>query len=381
MADSPSSSSIETADRAPPLDRPMARLWLAVLASPLAWMLDLLLRYGLIRTANRFDVVWPLFAVTLLSLSVATAGGLYCWKRRPRGRRPPPSEDSSGTLALWGLGLYAFFLLLILGQAYPALRLRPREIALASASAAALAETPPVLRVCADPNNLPFSNQRQEGFENRLAELVAREMHARLEYTWWAQRRGFFRNTLQAHRCDVVMGVPTGLEAVAATRPYYRGRYVFVTRAAERRAVRSFDDPRLRRLRIGVPLVGDDGANPPPVHALARRGLVDNVVGFSVLGDYATDSPPLQILTAVADGRIDLAVVWGPLAGYSVRRRGAPLRITPVQESGGDQPMAFDVSVGVRRGDRALAGALDGILQRRRDTIRKILDGYGVTAL
>jgi mxaJ protein len=348
----------------------LLRLWVAVLASPAAWMIDLGLRYALIRTANRHDLIWPMFAVTALTLTIASAGGLYCWSRGPRRRRPG-EEDSEGTLALWGLGFWAFFALLILGQTYPALWLRPTEIARAAPRPAT------VLRVCADPNNLPFSNQRQEGFENRIAELLAQEMGAGLQYTWWAQRRGFFRETLEARRCDVVMGVPSVMDAVAVTRPYYRGRYVFVTRSG-RPPVRSFDDPGLARLRIGVPLVGDDGANPPPVHALARRGLVDNVIGFSVYGDYASDSPPLQILGALSEGTIDLAVVWGPLAGYAVRRQGAAFRVSPAQPAG-ELPLAFDVSVGVRRGDRALAETIDQLLQRRRDAIRKVLDDYGVS--
>ena len=173
-----------------------------------------------------------------------------------------------------------------------------------------------VLRVCADPNNLPFSNEREEGFENRLAELLARELGAeRVEYTWWAQRRGFFRNTLNAGLCDVVMGVPSSVELAATTRPYYRSTYVFVTRADRGLDIRSLDDEALRRVRVGVSIIGDDYANAPPAHALAQRGIVGNVVGFSVYGDYAQPNPPARIVEAVAAGDVDVAVVWGPLAG------------------------------------------------------------------
>jgi mxaJ protein len=148
------------------------------------------------------------------------------------------------------------------------------------------------LRVCADPNNLPYSNDRREGFENRLAELVARDLgRDGVHYTWWAQRRGFLRNTLNVAACDVVMGIPSSADAVLTTRPYYQSSYAFVSRADRHLALASLDDPQLRRMRIGVQLVGDDGANSPPAHALSRRGIIRNVVGFSVYGDYAQGSP------------------------------------------------------------------------------------------
>ena len=138
-----------------------------------------------------------------------------------------------------------------------------------------------VLRVCADPNNLPFSNRRLEGFENRLAEMVARDLHATVQYTWWPQHRGFIRNTLKAGTCDVLMGLPSSVELAWTTRPYYRSTYVFVSRRDRGLAVRSFDDPALRRLRIGVQMIGDDGTNSPPAHALANLGIANNVPGYS----------------------------------------------------------------------------------------------------
>jgi mxaJ protein len=236
------------------------------------------------------------------------------------------------------------------------------------------------LRVCADPNNLPFSNARGEGFENRIAELMARDRGAALAYTWWAQRRGFFRSTLGAGQCDVVMGVPTSFERVLATRPYYRSTYVFVSRGDREPRVRSFDDPILRRLRVGVQIIGADYANAPPAHALSRRGIVTNVVGFDVYGDYRQDSPPARIVAAVADGDVDVAVVWGPLAGFYARRQPVPLEITPVSPAsdGSSLPFVFDISVGVRRGDVALRDELDGVLRRRGAEIDAILAQYGV---
>src|SRR4051812_7677072 len=137
-----------------------------------------------------------------------------------------------------------------------------------------------VLRVCSDPNNLPYSNEKQEGFENRIAELVARELNAELRYTWWAQRRGYIRNTIRAGLCDVYIGMPTGLDMLLLTRPYYRSTYAFVTRRAGPH-IASFDDPRLKRLRVGVQIIGDDYANAPPADALAHRGIVKNVRGYS----------------------------------------------------------------------------------------------------
>jgi quinoprotein dehydrogenase-associated probable ABC transporter substrate-binding protein len=243
--------------------------------------------------------------------------------------------------------------------------------------------TPParrVLRVCADPNNLPFSNAKGEGFENKLAALLAREMGATLEYTWWAQRRGFFRNTINAGACDLVPGVPARLEMVLATRPYYRSSYVFVQRRDARRRITSLDDPALRQLKVGVQFVGDDYANTPPAHALAARGIVRNVVGFSVYGDYSQPNPPARIIDAVADGTVDVALVWGPLAGYFARRARVPMTVVPItpQVDARSLPLAFDVSMGVRRGDAALRDEVDAVLRRRHDAVTAILDEYGV---
>ena len=236
------------------------------------------------------------------------------------------------------------------------------------------------LRVCADPNNLPFSNRRGEGFENALAALLARDLGATVRYTWWAERRGFFRNTLKAGLCDVVMGVPTSFEMALPTRPYYRSTYVFLTRRDGGPAVRSFDDPVLRRVRVGVQLLGKDGANTPPAHALSRRGVVGNVRGYTVYGDYRQDSPPARIVDAVARGEVDVAVVWGPLAGYYARRQKVPLTLVPVspQIDLPFLPFVYDIAIGVRRGEKALRDEIDRVLERRRPEIDAILDRYGV---
>lgn len=234
------------------------------------------------------------------------------------------------------------------------------------------------LRVCADPNNLPFSNAHGEGFENRLAQLLARDLRQTLHYQWWPQRRGFLRHTLDAGRCDVVMGVPSGMERLATTSPYYRSTYVFVTRRARQLRLQSLDDPRLRRLRIGVPLIGDDGANAPPAHALARRGIVANVVGYSVLGDYRQPNPLSALVDAVARGDVDVATVWGPVAGYFASRASTPLEIRPIAPDvrPGQLPVTFAISMGVRRDDRGRLDALNGFLQRRKAEIDALLASY-----
>jgi len=236
------------------------------------------------------------------------------------------------------------------------------------------------LRVCADPNNLPFSNQRREGFENRLAELIAEELGAKVQYTWWPQRRGFIRNTLSARKCDVIMGITPGVDRVLATKPYYRSTYVFAFRKDRGLTIRSLDDPALRKLRIGVQLVGDDYANTPPVHALSRRGIVGNLVGFSVFGDYSQPNPPARIIDAVVAGQVDLALAWGPLAGYFAKRSGVALEVIPISPAV-DPPslhFEFDISLAVRPGDQALKQELEGVLERKQQEIGRTLAEYGV---
>jgi mxaJ protein len=236
------------------------------------------------------------------------------------------------------------------------------------------------LRVCADPNNLPFSNSRREGFENKLADIVARDMNANVSYTWWAQRRGFIRNTLNARECDVVMGVPSSFELALATVPYYRSTYVFVTRKDRDLDIRSFDDPRLRTLRIGVHLAGDDGANTPPVHALSSRQIVGNLRGYMLAGDYAKPNPPARLIEAVSAGDVDVAVAWGPLAGYFAKLSDVELRLQPVSPAVDLPflPQVYDISLGVRRDDKALKAELDSVLYRKREDIATLLAEYGV---
>jgi quinoprotein dehydrogenase-associated probable ABC transporter substrate-binding protein len=230
-----------------------------------------------------------------------------------------------------------------------------------------------VFRVCADPNNLPFSNERGEGFENRLAEMIARDLNAKLEYTWWQERRGYVRNTLNADQCDAIFGIPAGVDSALLTKPYYQSTYVFVSRKDRGPAISSLFDQRLQHLRIGVHLTGDDYA--PPVHALADRGIATNLVGYSMFGAYGEQNPPARLIEAVAHGDVDIAIAWGPFAGYF----GRDLRVIPVQPpAAGPVPFTYEMSMAVRKGNDELKNELDAVLARRCRAIRALLVEYNV---
>ena len=235
-------------------------------------------------------------------------------------------------------------------------------------------------RVCADPNNLPFSARDGSGFENKIAELIAADLGTEASYAWRPQRRAFIRNTIKAGACDAIMGVPASLEMLATTRPYYRSTYVFVYRSDRGYGtLSSIRDPRLKHLSVGVQLIGDDGYNTPPAHALSEQGIIANLVGYTVYGDYREPNPPARIVDAVANGTVDIAAVWGPLAGYFARRAPVPLTVTPITDTADFKPLRFqyDIAVGVRKGD-PLKGRIDDVLARRRDDIARLLDEYGV---
>ncbi len=253
----------------------------------------------------------------------------------------------------------------------------------AAAWATETAEATKPFRVCADPNNLPFSNQRQEGFENRIAEVLARGLGQTVAYTWWPQRRGFLRSTLNAGRCDVVMGLPADIGMVLTTQPYYRSIYAFVYPADAPYDLSSFDDPILKELKVGVHLIGDDYTNSPPAHALSKRGIVDNVVGYSVFGNYADPNPPGKIIEAVANREIDAAIVWGPIGGYFAQQQATSLRVVPVasQDESPSLLLAYDIALGVRKSDEALKNTLNGLLTQHAEEIRQILVDYGVPGI
>jgi mxaJ protein len=234
------------------------------------------------------------------------------------------------------------------------------------------------LRVCADPNNLPYSNAAGEGFENKIVVLVADYLHRPLEFVWRAERRGFVREGLNAGECDLVAAIASGASMALTTRPYYRSTYVFVSKPGEP-PVSSLDDPSLRMRKVGVQLIGDDGMNSPPAHALAERGIVENVRGFMVYGDYRDDHPLSEIVHAVATGEVDVAAVWGPVAGYFARKEKPPLAVTPIAGNAEARlPMTFDISMGVRRTDRELKAQVESALSSLAPQIKMILASYGV---
>lgn len=253
-------------------------------------------------------------------------------------------------------------------------------LAVVTVGAAGRAHAKEPLRVCADPNNLPFSNDKGAGFENRIATLLARDMGTTVEFSWRPQMRGFVRKGLKAGACDVYMGVPASFGPLLTTAPYYRSTYVMVYRAGGPVHVRSLDDRALRTLKVGVHMIGDDYQNTPPAQALAARGMIDNVRGFPIVDDYSKPNPQARILEALERGEIDVAIVWGPFAGYFAKLAPSPLTIVPLAPSTdrSGQRFAFDIAMGLRRTDTSLARTLDTLLVRERPAIHKILSDYGV---
>ena len=262
---------------------------------------------------------------------------------------------------------------------WSAARAMPVAPAVAAVADDGLAQ-PGVLRVAADPNDLPFSNEQGEGFENKIAELAAKDLGVKVEYQWRAQRRGFVRETLKAGTADVMMGVPTSADMTLPTIPYYRSSYAIVYRKVGP-VVTSLDDPALKRVKVGIPLTGDSGT--PASYALAKRGIVENLVGYSVYGDYAQANPTSRIIEAVANKDVDVAVVWGPLAGYFASRQKETLVVAAITQDSAsvEVPFAFNISMGVRRGNKELKNRLDQVITRRRADIERILDSYGVPRL
>jgi mxaJ protein len=231
------------------------------------------------------------------------------------------------------------------------------------------------LRVCAEPDNLPYSHEDGSGFENRLARLLAAELGRELVMAWQPQRRGFVRKTVGAGLCDAWMGVPSGFERMLTTRPYYRSSFFFIFKSSS--PLVSFEDPRLKSLRIGVQLPGDDLAATPPGHALALRGA-RNVAGYTVYGERPAAA---RIVDAIARGELDAGLVWGPQAGYFARGQGLALHPAAAPEELRKIPFEYSISVGVKRGERGLRDALEAALERRRGEIGALLDEYAVPRL
>jgi len=266
------------------------------------------------------------------------------------------------------LGLTGFLLLVTIGF--------PPQVARAQLRPGL--QKPGVIRVCADPDNMPLSNQKGEGFEQKIAELVAKEWNAKIEYAWWPVRRGFFARALNGRYCDVAIQAPAGFDMAAVTRPYFRSGYVFVTRKDSGLDIKSLADPRLKKLKIGVNLLNSDAENTPPAMVLSRYGVVGNLTGFSTF--YTDTERPEDIVNAVAKKDIDVAIVWGPIAGYFVKRSPVPLSLVPLAErdSLSEFPFRFDIGMGVRRRERVLRDSLQTVLDRKAPEIQAILKEYGV---
>ena len=257
----------------------------------------------------------------------------------------------------------------------------------ASLVAAALAvltgaapRAPSELKVCVDPYEMPLSNDREEGFENKIAHLVAQDLNAAVVNFWWPQRRGFLRNSILAGFCDVMMQAPVGFDPVATTKPYYRSTYYFVYRADRGLAIHSLDDTVLKHLKIGVNLIGYDYTNTPPAHALSPRGIV----GLTGFGSFFNPDPhadhPQDIIEALAKDSIDVAIVWGPLEGYWVKRAAVPLTMVALPDSDpvSGMPFARSMAMAVRHRDKALLATLDSVIDRRHADIIAILKEFNV---
>jgi mxaJ protein len=228
------------------------------------------------------------------------------------------------------------------------------------------------LRVCGDPDNLPYSNEKLAGFENKIADIVAADLGAAVKYAWWPHQRGLVKNTLDAGTCDVIFGVPEGLETVLGTKPYFRSSYVIAYRKGGGHAVASLDAPELKQLRIGV------YANTPVEESLARRSLLDHLTAYSLFFDPQGDRDrPAQLLDDLIAGKVDVAIPWGPLAGYYAKKLNAPIEFVALPDEVG-VPLSFSMGMGVKKGNRDLKSQLDAAIDHRQSEIRAVLEEYGV---
>lgn len=232
------------------------------------------------------------------------------------------------------------------------------------------------LRVCAHPDNLPFSAQDESGFDNKVARVIADELHAKLEFVWFQPQHGLVRKTLTDNVCDALIGLPQGYEGIAASTPYYRSRYVFVY-PRNAAVAPSFDDPAFLQERIGVQLIGDDMAATPPGHVLAAAHAA-HVIGFPVYGDGPAAA---RLIDAIASGDLDAAVAWGPAAGFFAAKAARPLAIAPAMAPPmfvRTLPFEFSMVVAVRKKDEALKKDIDAAITRRQGDIDRILASYHV---
>jgi quinoprotein dehydrogenase-associated probable ABC transporter substrate-binding protein len=235
---------------------------------------------------------------------------------------------------------------------------------------------PKVLRVCADPRNLPFSNEKGEGFENKIAELLAAKLDKKLAYVWYPQATGFVRNTLGAHRCDLIPGFPQGDELVQSTNPYYRTAYALVIRPGT--GLDDLDrltDPRLKEKRIGIV------AGTPPATYLAVNGLMPKAKPYPLVIDTRVDSSAQAMMRDLASGEIDVGVLWGPMAGYYAKQANPPMRVVLLLKETGGPQLAFRIAMGVRAADQNWKRQLNKLIAENQADINRLLLGFGVPLL
>jgi quinoprotein dehydrogenase-associated probable ABC transporter substrate-binding protein len=231
------------------------------------------------------------------------------------------------------------------------------------------------LRVCADPNNLPFSDEKQEGFENKIADVVADALGLKLDYTWFPQVIGFVRNTLQAHRCDLVMGTVAGDEIMQTTNPYYFTTYVMAYRSDKGLALLSLQDPKLTGLSLGVV------SATPPSDLLVRHNLMSHTKPYQLTIDTRAEAPAHKMIQDVLDGTIDVGLLWGPIAGYYRKHDQLPLTLVPINEELGAPRMKYHIAMGVRGNEPEWRRRINSVILQQQSAITAILRGYGVPLL
>jgi quinoprotein dehydrogenase-associated probable ABC transporter substrate-binding protein len=235
---------------------------------------------------------------------------------------------------------------------------------------------PKVFRACVDPRNLPFSNEKGEGFENKLAELFADKLQKKLDYMYFPQAAGFVRMTLAAHRCDVIMGFPQGDDLVQGTNPYYRTAYALVAKqGGGLDEVATLEDERLKGKRMGVV------AGTPPATNMAANGLMTNAKPYPLMIDTRVDSSATAMIKDLISGEIDAAVLWGPMAGYYARQANPPLHVTPLVKETTGPRLVYRIGMGVRPADQNWKRLLNRLIQENQPAINKILLDFGVPLL
>jgi len=235
---------------------------------------------------------------------------------------------------------------------------------------------PKVLRVCADPRNLPFSNERGEGFENKIAELFAEKLQKKLDYVYYPQATGFVRMTLGAHRCDVIMGFPQGDELVQGSNPYYRTSYALITKQGSGlEEVDTLEDPRLKGKHIGIV------AGTPPATNMAANGLMPNARPYPLMIDTRVDSSAEAMMKDLASGDIDAGILWGPMAGFYARKENPPLHVMPLVKETSGPSLVYRIGMGVRAADQNWKRQLNRLIQENQPAINRILLDFGVPLL